>query len=44
MTDYLQAVFVVLGPGEGRFADPAAWLSLEEELGRRVPMDYSRGR
>lgn len=24
MTDYLQAVFAMLGPGEERFADPAA--------------------
>ncbi|MCT9011548.1 hypothetical protein ACWGKW_42510 [Streptomyces sp. NPDC054766] len=24
MSDYLQAVFAMLGPGEERFADPAA--------------------
>lgn len=42
MTDYLQAVFAMLGPGEERFADPAAWLGLEEELGRKLPMDYKQ--
>lgn len=42
MTDYLQAVFAMLGPGEERFADPAAWLSLEEELGRQLPTDYKQ--
>ena len=42
MTDYLQALFAMLGPGEDRYADPAAWLSLEEELGRTFPADYKR--
>ncbi|SCF63838.1 hypothetical protein GA0115255_101102 [Streptomyces sp. Ncost-T6T-2b] len=39
MTDYLQAVFAMLGPGEERYAGPAAWLGLEEELGRTFPGD-----
>lgn len=39
MTDYLQAVFAMLGPGEKRHADPAAWVSLKEELGRTFPAD-----
>ncbi|WP_239486689.1 hypothetical protein [Streptomyces durocortorensis] len=42
MTDYLQAVYAMLGPGEERHADPAAWLSLEEELGRTFPGDYKQ--
>ncbi|MCX4534870.1 SMI1/KNR4 family protein [Streptomyces sp. NBC_00841] len=42
MTDYLPAVFAMLGPAEERFADPAAWLSLEDELGRTLPADYKR--
>lgn len=42
MTDYLQAVFAMLGPGEERYADPAAWLSLEEELGRTLPGTTNR--
>ncbi|MFF7334963.1 hypothetical protein [Streptomyces sp. NPDC008150] len=42
MTDYLQAVFAMLGPGEGRFADAAAWHRLEEDLGRKLPSDYKR--
>ncbi|WP_405638661.1 SMI1/KNR4 family protein [Streptomyces uncialis] len=42
MTDYLQAVLAMLGPEEGRLADPAAWLKLEEELGRTLPSDYKR--
>ncbi|PBD02279.1 hypothetical protein BX281_10533 [Streptomyces sp. Ag82_O1-15] len=42
MTDYLQAVFAMLGPGERRLADPAAWLRLEEGLGRGLPEDYKR--
>ncbi|MDX3593783.1 hypothetical protein PV749_21945 [Streptomyces sp. ID03-2B] len=42
MTDYLQAVFTMLGPGEERYAAPAAWLSLEEELGRTFPGDYKQ--
>ncbi|MEU6614615.1 SMI1/KNR4 family protein [Streptomyces sp. JL1001] len=40
MTDYLQAVFGMLGPAHHRYADPAAWLRLEQELGRRLPTDY----
>ncbi|MFD4589008.1 SMI1/KNR4 family protein [Streptomyces sp. NPDC058434] len=40
MTDYLQAVFDMLGPAESRYADPAAWLRLEQELGRELPTDY----
>ncbi|MET8968716.1 hypothetical protein [Streptomyces hydrogenans] len=40
MTDYLQAVFDMLGPAESRYADPAAWLRLERELGRELPTDY----
>jgi hypothetical protein len=40
MTDYLQAVFDMLGPAESRYADPAAWFRLEQELGRELPMDY----
>ena len=42
MTDYLQAVFAMLGPGARRLADPAAWLRLEEGLGRSLPEDYKR--
>ncbi|MFF2130724.1 hypothetical protein ACFVW1_36240 [Streptomyces olivochromogenes] len=42
MTDYLQAVFAMLGPGEERFAKPAAWLRLEEELGRELLTDYKQ--
>ena len=42
MTDYLQALFAMLAPGEDRYADPAAWLSLEEELGRTFPADYKQ--
>ena len=42
MTDYLPALFAMLAPGEDRYADPAAWLSLEEELGRTFPADYKR--
>ncbi|MFJ4705811.1 hypothetical protein ACIP6I_13270 [Streptomyces anulatus] len=42
MTDYLQAVFAMLGPGKERYATPAAWLSLEEELGRTFPGDYKK--
>ncbi|MFJ3877160.1 SMI1/KNR4 family protein [Streptomyces sp. NPDC090077] len=40
MTDYLQAVFDMLGPAENRYADPAAWLRLEQQIGRRLPADY----
>ncbi|MFF9063717.1 hypothetical protein ACF09E_00015 [Streptomyces sp. NPDC014891] len=40
MTDYLQAVFDMLGPAESRYPDPAAWLRLEQELGRELPTDY----
>ncbi|MFD9575834.1 hypothetical protein ACFWBI_39230 [Streptomyces sp. NPDC059982] len=40
MTDYLQAVFAMLGPAENRCNDPAAWLHLEHEIGRRLPADY----
>ncbi|MFG2483809.1 SMI1/KNR4 family protein [Streptomyces virginiae] len=40
MTDRLRAVFDMLGPAENRFADPAAWLRLEQELGRTLPADY----
>ncbi|MDX3760172.1 hypothetical protein ACWDBO_26455 [Streptomyces mirabilis] len=32
----------MLGPGEERFAKPAAWLRLEEELGRELPTDYKQ--
>ncbi|MDG5808910.1 hypothetical protein P9869_41060 [Streptomyces ossamyceticus] len=42
MTDYLQAVLTMLGPGDGRLVDPAAWLRLEEELGRALPTDFKR--
>jgi hypothetical protein len=42
VTHFLQAVFAMLGPGEERYADPAAWLSLEEELGRTFPGDYKQ--
>ncbi|AYV32267.1 hypothetical protein EES41_36530 [Streptomyces sp. ADI95-16] len=40
MTDYLQAVFAMLGPAENRYNDPAAWLHLEQEIDRRLPADY----
>lgn len=40
MTDYLRAVFDMLGPGENRYDDPAAWLRLEQDLGRGLPTDY----
>ncbi|MEY2249117.1 hypothetical protein AB8A21_40400 [Streptomyces sp. BF23-18] len=42
MTDYLQAVFAMLGPKEERLSDPAAWLRLEEEVGRALPADYKQ--
>ncbi|MFG2369723.1 hypothetical protein ACGFY3_50660 [Streptomyces mirabilis] len=42
MTDHLQAVLAMLGPGEGRFADAAAWPRLEEDVGRILPPDYKR--
>ncbi|GCB46680.1 SMI1/KNR4 family protein [Streptomyces sp. NL15-2K] len=37
-----QAVCTMLGPGQRRLADPAAWLRLEERLGRSLPADYKR--
>ncbi|MFD8020471.1 hypothetical protein ACFV6G_08610 [Streptomyces lavendulae] len=40
MTDYLQAVFAMLGPAENRYNDPAAWLHLEQQIDRRLPADY----
>ncbi|MER7821426.1 hypothetical protein ABTX85_02445 [Streptomyces sp. NPDC096097] len=40
MTNHLQAVFDMLGPAESRYADPAAWLRLEQNLGRALPADY----
>ncbi|WP_245173463.1 SMI1/KNR4 family protein [Streptomyces aureus] len=42
MTDYLQAVFAMLGPKEDRFFEPAAWLRLEKEIGRALPADYKQ--
>lgn len=42
MTDYLQAVVAMLGPGQGRYADPAAWLRLEREIGRAFPVDFKQ--
>lgn len=40
MRDYLGDVFTMLGPGERRFADPAAWAELEAEIGTELPEDY----
>ncbi|MEU6935078.1 hypothetical protein [Streptomyces sp. NPDC046374] len=40
MTDYLHAVFAMLGPAENRYNDPAAWLRLEQEIDRELPADY----
>jgi len=38
--DYLSLVFDMLGPGGHRYADPAAWVELEAELGIALPDDY----
>ncbi|MFF0753040.1 hypothetical protein [Streptomyces sp. NPDC004267] len=40
MTDHLQAVFDMLGPAENRYDDAAAWLRLEQQIGRSLPEDY----
>ncbi|MGW4202200.1 SMI1/KNR4 family protein [Streptomyces sp. NPDC004726] len=40
MTDYLQAVFDMLGPAESRYDDAAAWPRLERQIGRSLPEDY----
>ncbi|MFJ7199634.1 MULTISPECIES: hypothetical protein [unclassified Streptomyces] len=37
MTDYLSAVFTMLGPGGRRFADPESWARLEAEMGTELP-------
>ncbi|MCX4803720.1 hypothetical protein ACFWWM_03740 [Streptomyces sp. NPDC058682] len=40
MTDHLQAVFDMVGPGPDRPGDPDAWLRLEQEIGRELPADH----
>lgn len=40
MTDYLEAVINMIGPARNRDTDPAAWLKLENELGRALPAGY----
>ncbi|MEU3776914.1 hypothetical protein AB0F11_27635 [Streptomyces sp. NPDC032472] len=40
MTDYVQAVIDMLGHPQADGATPAAWMSLEGELGRSLPADY----
>ncbi|MCX4960867.1 hypothetical protein [Streptomyces virginiae] len=40
MTNHLQDVYDMLGPGPDRPGDPAAWLRLEQEIGRELPADY----
>ncbi|RST04396.1 SMI1/KNR4 family protein [Streptomyces sp. WAC07149] len=40
MTDYLRAVIDMIGPSDDRCTDAAAWLRLEDELGRSLPADY----
>ncbi|MFG2435793.1 hypothetical protein [Streptomyces sp. NPDC048508] len=42
MTDHVQTVFALLGPGDGRFADAAVWHRLEEDVGRALPADYKQ--
>ncbi|MGW1871417.1 SMI1/KNR4 family protein [Streptomyces mauvecolor] len=40
MTDYLQAVFDMLGPAINRDNEPADWLHLEQEIGSPLPTDF----
>lgn len=40
MTDYLAATMAMLGPAQNRYANPAAWDRLHEDLGMRLPSDY----
>ncbi|MGX4734656.1 SMI1/KNR4 family protein [Kitasatospora griseola] len=40
MPDRLTEVLAVLGPGEHRFADAAAWAELEAGLGMALPKDF----
>ncbi|GAU69155.1 putative hypothetical protein [Streptomyces sp. NBRC 110611] len=39
-SQYLESVFAMLGQPESRHADPAAWETLECELGVELPVDY----
>lgn len=38
--DYWAKVLMMLGPGEQRFANPAAWDELERRFGSELPEDY----
>ncbi|MET9182995.1 SMI1/KNR4 family protein [Kitasatospora aureofaciens] len=40
MPDHLPAVFMMLGAGGRRFADPGSWTRLESEIGTELPTDY----